>query len=99
MLHEQMSLNFVGSAMLNIFVLVYFAGSIILGGRILLWCPGGTRSIKITYMPMVEELVKRGHEITIVTPYPGSNFENITEIPVNSGIEEIFSSFSMYVFL
>ena len=28
------------------------------GGRVLVWCPGGSQSIRITYLPLVDRLVQ-----------------------------------------
>ena len=39
------------------------------GGKILFWSPFGSKSTKICYMPMLEELARRGHEITVVHPH------------------------------
>ena len=45
------------------------------------WMPVGSKSMKITYMPMLEELAKRGHEITLVHPFKmKEQVEGITEI-------------------
>ena len=43
------------------------------GGRYLFYMPYGTRSMKITFMPVVEELGRRGHEVTVVMPYPADS--------------------------
>ena len=64
-------------------------------GKILVWCPGGSQSVRITYMPLVEQLAKNGHEVTIVTPFASKEkMEGITEIPVVTRFQEILDSFS-----
>ena len=64
-------------------------------GKILVWCPGGSQSVRITYMPVVEQLAKNGHEVTIVTPFISKEkLKGVTEIPVVSRFQEIFDSFS-----
>ena len=50
-------------------------------GKIMFWMPVGSKSMKITYMPMLEELAKRGHEITVVHPFKMKEpVKGITEI-------------------
>ena len=66
------------------------------GGRVLVWCPGGSQSVRITYLPLVDSLVQHGHEVVIVTPFPSKEVtRGVTEIPVTSRFQEIFDSFSM----
>ena len=51
--------------------------------------------MRITYMPLVEQLSKNGHEVTIVTPFASKEkMEGITEIPVVTRFQEILDSFS-----
>ncbi len=38
------------------------------GGRLLFWMPVVSESMKICFMPLAEELVKKGHQVTIVMP-------------------------------
>ena len=66
------------------------------GGRVLVWCPGGSQSVRITYLPLVDRLVQNGNEVVIVTPFPSKQeAKGTTEIPVVSRFQEIFDSFSM----
>ena len=66
------------------------------GATILVWCPGGTKSVQITYMPVVERLVENGNNVIIVTPYPiKKKVAGITEILVDTKIQEIFDSYSV----
>ena len=54
--------------------------------------------MRITYMPVVEQLAKHGHEVTIVTPFLSKEkTEGVTEIPVVTRFQEIFDSFSRSV--
>ena len=39
-------------------------------GRYLFYMPYSTKSMKITFMPVVEELGRHGHEVTVVMAYP-----------------------------
>jgi hypothetical protein len=67
-------------------------------GKILVWCPGGSQSVRITYMPVVEQLANNGHEVTIVTPFLSKEkMKGVAEIPVVTRFQEIFDSFSRKV--
>ncbi|CAG7720378.1 unnamed protein product, partial [Allacma fusca] len=48
-----------------------------------------TKSMKITYEPLLRELAKKGHEVTIIGPYPGKDEKNFKNIPTTD-IEELF---------
>ena len=53
-------------------------------GNILFWMPLCSKSMKITFMPLAEELVNRGHEVSVVMPYPTKKPNpKITEIIVD----------------
>lgn len=55
--------------------------SFVLSSRILLLSPLGPRSHMHNYMPMVESLTERGHQLTLVTAhYPKTNSSNIQKI-------------------
>ena len=58
------------------------------GGRVLVWCPAASKSIKITFMPVVETLAERGHEVVLVTPFMSKD-----KIP---GVAEIHAVSSLW---
>ena len=65
------------------------------GGKILFWMPVGSKSMKITYMPMLEELAKRGHEITLVHPFKmKESVEGITEIISSDKVDKFLNDLS-----
>ena len=39
-------------------------------GSVLFYVPFGSKSMKITYMPLAEEMAKKGHEVVVVMAYP-----------------------------
>lgn len=69
--------------------LLFTVISLAFAGKVLIYAPVGSKSLKITYMPIVEELAKRGHAITIVTGYKSKHkIENVQELIVNSRFQE-----------
>ena len=65
------------------------------GGKILFWMPVGSKSMKITYMPMLEELAKRGHEITLVHPFKlKETVKGITEIISSDKVDHFLNDLS-----
>ena len=65
------------------------------GGKILFWSPFGSKSTKICYMPMLEELVKRGHEITVVHPHKSKqSAKGITEILSSDKVDKFLNDLS-----
>ena len=50
-------------------------------GSILFYMPFVSKSIKITFIPVAEEMSKRGHEVVVITQHPGKkpnpNFKEI----------------------
>lgn len=58
-----------------------FLATLASSANILVLYPGSGKSHKIAVMPIVEELAERGHQITIVSPYPTSTTSsNIKDI-------------------
>merc|ERR1711892_832505 len=55
------------------------------GGHFLFWIPMSTKSVKIGYMDVMMELADRGHQVTIVSPYPSKKeFEGVTDVIIHS---------------
>ena len=38
-------------------------------GSVLFWIPFCSKSVKITFMPLAEEMAAKGHEVVVVMPY------------------------------
>jgi glucuronosyltransferase len=71
------------SASILFLILMMLASTTIEGSRILISAPFGTKSHKNMYVPLVKELVSRGHNITVITNYFTADFmdvENVREI-------------------
>ena len=65
------------------------------GGKIMFWMPVGSKSMKITYMPMLEELAKRGHEITVVHPHKSKqSAKGIIEILSSDKVDKFLNDLS-----
>jgi len=59
-----------GKSFLVLFLLNCLFFTTIFSANILVLYPGSGKSHKIAVMPILEELAERGHQITIVSPYP-----------------------------
>lgn len=65
------------------------------GGKILFWSPFGSKSTKICYMPMLEELARRGHEITVVHPHKSKQAtKGITDILSSDKVDKFLNDLS-----
>ena len=64
-------------------LLIFLLGypSMVLAGRILFFMPVMPKSSTFTFIPLVHELAKRGHKVTVVNPF-GTKIQhpNLTEI-------------------
>ena len=45
--------------------------------KILISAPSGSKSSKNAYVPLTKELVKRGHDVTVICNYPTADFKNL----------------------
>ena len=62
-------------------------------GHYLVWLPSLSKSVKIGVMEVANELARRGHQITVVTPYKTkSPVAGVREILVESNVQEIFDA-------
>lgn len=53
--------------------------------------------MKITFMPVVEQLALNGHEVILVTPFPSKKQINgVTEIHAITPFEDITNGFARY---
>ena len=59
--------------------------------KIMFYVPFVSRSMKITYMPVVNELVARGHDVTLVHPFDSEKSvpQNLKIISNESPMDEI----------
>ena len=61
-------------------------------GSFLFYMAFASKSVKITFMPLAEELSKRGHDVTVVMPFASQEpVKGIKEIVAQSPIEEMLS--------
>lgn len=65
------------------------------GSMILVGAPFGTKSHKNVYVPLVKELAKRGHQITVVTNYATPDFSELDSIK-EIVIDELALDSSLY---
>ena len=65
-------------------------------GRIMFYMPFVSKSMRITYMPVVRELAARGHEVTVVTPYDSKEPDNVHMVIIDSPFEEILDEVQLY---
>eukprot|EP00088_Acartia_fossae_P000321 TRINITY_DN10124_c0_g1_i3.p1 TRINITY_DN10124_c0_g1~~TRINITY_DN10124_c0_g1_i3.p1 ORF type:complete len:524 (-),score=91.72 TRINITY_DN10124_c0_g1_i3:413-1984(-) len=64
-------------------------------GNYLFYLPFASKSIKLGFMPMAKELAKRGHKVTIISPFKEKKaIVNIEEINNESGFTAITEKFS-----
>ena len=76
-------------------LLLLFLVCSVQSGKILLWCPVASKSMKITFMPVVERLASNGHEVTLVTAFPSKEkIIGVTEIHAISNFEDITNGFA-----
>ena len=71
---------------LNLYLLNFFGrSSMVSGGSVLFYWPGGSRSHHINnVMPVATEMAGRGHEVVVISKYSDKNpNSNITEIIID----------------
>eukprot|EP00095_Tigriopus_kingsejongensis_P005737 maker-scaffold28_size608977-snap-gene-1.14 protein:Tk05737 transcript:maker-scaffold28_size608977-snap-gene-1.14-mRNA-1 annotation:"udp-glucuronosyltransferase 2c1" len=60
------------------------------GGRYLFYVPFVSKSMHITFMPMVEELSRRGHQVTVVMPFAmDESIPNVEAIVVENQMDKV----------
>ncbi len=58
--------------------------------RVLVMAPLCAKSHKVVFMPIVEALAGRGHQVTVVTPYrPKAAVANVREIAIGDAMEKV----------
>eukprot|EP00092_Neocalanus_flemingeri_P013186 GFUD01014211.1.p1 GENE.GFUD01014211.1~~GFUD01014211.1.p1 ORF type:complete len:520 (-),score=100.48 GFUD01014211.1:177-1736(-) len=83
------------SAWVSCLLVLLSSPCLVQSGKILLWCPVGSKSMKITFMPVIEQLASNGHDITLVTPFLSKEkIKGVTEIRAVSKFEDILDGFS-----
>ena len=74
--------------------LIIFLGRplVVSGGSVFFYMPVVTRSIRLTFMPVANEMARKGHEVVILTQHPDKNpIPNITEITIEGKIMKVVS--------
>lgn len=67
----------------------------VLGGHYLFYLPFSSKSIKIGFMPMAKELIKRGHTVTMICPHPEKKvIPGLTELINDSGFDSVSQKIS-----
>eukprot|EP00092_Neocalanus_flemingeri_P022606 GFUD01024519.1.p1 GENE.GFUD01024519.1~~GFUD01024519.1.p1 ORF type:complete len:510 (+),score=97.85 GFUD01024519.1:201-1730(+) len=62
----------------------------VMAGHFLLWIPMSSKSVKIGVMEVGYELAKRGHEVTVVSPFKSKKeVSGVTDIAIESVFEEM----------
>merc|ERR1719369_604807 len=62
----------------------------VMAGHFLLWIPMSSKSVKIGVMEVGYELARRGHDVTVVSPFKNKKeVAGVTEIVIQSSFEEI----------
>ena len=65
------------------------------GGKVLVWLPMVSKSVKITYTGIVEELARRGHDVYLAHPFKSKEkTKGITEIQSFENLEEFLQDIS-----
>ena len=63
---------------------VIFLCATVNAGKILFWTPLSTKSVKITFTPVLEALAERGHDVTVAMPFAApkdANYKVINSDP------------------
>ena len=73
---------------------------LVMAGNFLLWMPMSSKSVKIGVMEVGYELARRGHQVTVVSPFKSKKeVLGVTEIVVESTFEEISEKLTEDAFL
>ena len=88
-----MNMNFPLSFALLVVTMTAYAEA----GKVLIWLPMVSKSVKITYTPVVEELARRGHEVYVAHPFKSKEkTKGITEFQSFDNLEEFLQDVSRY---
>ena len=86
-------MNFLFSFAILVVTMTAFAEA----GKVLIWLPMVSKSVKITYTPVVEELARRGHEVYVAHPFKSKEkTKGITEFQSFDNLEEFLQDVSRY---
>jgi len=68
------------------------------GGHFLVWLPFASKSVKIGFIDIIEELGEKGHDITIVSGYKSKKaLINVKEIYHESNFTEVTEDFTSHI--
>ena len=65
--------------LLFVAVLISVTTAAVEGSRILVAAPFGTKSLQNIFVPLVKELARRGHHITVISNYAASDFNKVDD--------------------
>ena len=67
-------------------------------GHYLIWLPMCSKSVKIGVMEAGYELARRGHEVTVVSPFKNQNdVEGVTDIVIESEVQELSNRMTDFI--
>ena len=67
--------------------------NIVFSAKILAFLPVPAKSHHIVFRPLLEELAHRGHQLTVVSPFPVEKpVSNITDIYIHTQAEDVLKS-------
>ncbi len=65
---------------MKLFAVLFLCASVVVGSRILLSAPFGSKSHQNMYIPLIGELANRGHHVTFITNYESSEFKKLSNV-------------------
>ena len=75
---------------MKLFLLVLCLSQMTGAGHYLIWIPMSSKSVKIGVMEVGYELARRGHEVTVVSPFKSKKeVAGVTEVVIESNFEEL----------
>ncbi len=87
---QQVKMKFSALCIITLIAQSMVLSQLVQSARILMLSPMGTRSHMYSFMPIIEALAERGHQITVVTGHaPKTNTPNIRKIVLTEIVEHI----------
>lgn len=83
----------VGSKLLTQWLILHTLMAIAFSAKILAYLPVPAKSHHIVFTPLLHELARRGHQVTVLSPFPAEKtVPNITHIYIHTQAEDDFKS-------